>query len=152
MKSKRHELILALAQQGEINSQEQIIAHLASHGLPATQATVSRDMRDLGLKKSRRGGKTVYVLDPAGGAEAQRRKYHAVLAGALLGVDGAGHIACVHCAPGMAQGACAALDALPPAGVVGSLAGEDTIFLLCRSEDAMRVVCAEIKQYLEDDQ
>jgi len=147
MKTKRQELILRAVETGNISTQEQLLAYLHARGIEATQATVSRDVRELGLRKSR-GGKTVYEF-ASGEEQAQnRRKYLAILASSVLLVDGAGHIVCVRCAPGMAQGACAALDAMPQEGVVGSLAGEDTIFLLCRDETSMRAVQAEIRAML----
>ncbi|MCL2299706.1 MAG: hypothetical protein FWC27_06115 [Firmicutes bacterium] len=144
MKNQRQELILQAVEKGGVSTQEQILAYLRAHGEAAAQATVSRDIKVLGLrKKAGPGGRTVYELPRAGAEDARRRR--AVLSGAILSLDGAGNIACVRCAAGMAQGVCAALDAMPPEGVVGSLAGEDTIFLLCRGEAEMRAVLEEVK-------
>ena len=144
MKNRRQQLILQAVEKGAVSTQEQIIAYLQAHGEPAAQATVSRDIKVLGLRKrSGPGGGGGYELPRAGAEEARRRR--AVLGSAILSVDGAGNIACIRCSPGMAQGVCAALDAMPPEGVVGSLAGEDTIFLLCRGEAEMRAVREEVK-------
>ncbi|MDR2752980.1 MAG: arginine repressor [Oscillospiraceae bacterium] len=154
MKSRRQELILRAAEHGNVHTQEQILEYLQSHGVAATQATVSRDMRVLGLKKTvGKDGKTTYELRETAEAEALAlaRRRRALIADALLSVDGAGHMVCVHCSPGMAQGACAALDAMPPAGVVGSLAGEDTIFLLCRTAEDTRAVQEEILRLAKQD-
>ena len=146
MKNRRQELILQAVEKGGVSTQEQIIEYLCAHGEPAAQATVSRDIKVLGLrKKAGPGGRTVYELPQAGAEDARRRR--AVLGSSILSVDGAGQIACVRCIAGMAQGVCAALDAMPPEGVVGSLAGEDTIFLLCRGEAEMRAVREEIERY-----
>ena len=151
MKTKRQELILRAVETGDISKQEQLLAYLHAHGMEATQATVSRDVRELGLRKSvKKGGKTVYKFTSGEEQAKNRRKYLAILTSSVQLVDGAGHIVCVRCTPGMAQGACAALDAMPPAGVVGSLAGEDTIFLLCRDEAAMQAVQAEIRAMLSE--
>jgi len=146
MKNKRQELILESVQRGDVSTQEQILEYLRAHGCDATQATVSRDMKDLGLRKAvKRGGRAVYEITPAK-ADGFRRKYQGILASAVESVDGAGNIGCVHCGPGMAQSACAAIDAMPPEGLVGSLAGEDTVFLLCRSEERMRAIQEELRQ------
>lgn len=146
MKSRRQELILQAAAQGSVGTQEQMLDYLRAQGVPATQATVSRDMRELGLRKVTRRGRTVYEL----GGEDLLQKYRALLAGAVEDVDGAGHMVCVRCAAGMAQSACLAMDELRLEGVVGSLAGEDTVFLLCRGEAQMMAVQEEIRQYVAE--
>ena len=124
-----------------------MLDYLRANGMAATQATVSRDMRELRLRKAakRGGGIAVYEAAPE---EDKSAKYRTILRSAIEDVDGAGNIACVRCSAGMAQSACAAIDAMPPAGLVGSLAGEDTIFLLCRDEAHMRAVQEEIRQYV----
>ena len=150
MKIKRQELILEAVRREEVSTQEQLLDYLRAHGVDATQATVSRDMKELGLRKTvKRGGPAVYEAAPEQ-ADSFQRKYRGILAGAVESVDGAGNIVCVHCGPGMAQSACAALDAIPPEGIVGSLAGEDTVFLLCRSEELMRAVQEEILRLMQN--
>ncbi|MCL2494738.1 MAG: ArgR family transcriptional regulator [Oscillospiraceae bacterium] len=138
MKNRRQQLILQAVEKGEVSTQEQIIEYLRAHGEAAAQATVSRDVKVLGLRKSAGpGGRTSYELPPSSAESARRRT---VLGSSILSVEGAGNIACVRCSPGMAQGVCAFLDAMPPEGVIGSLAGDDSIFLLCRGEAEMRAV------------
>jgi len=148
MKNRRQQLILQAVERGAVSTQEQIIDYLRAHGEEAAQATVSRDIKVLGLRKSAGpGGRTVYGLPP-GTLESARRR--AVLGSSILSIDGAGNIACVRCVEGMAQGVCASLDANPPRGVVGSIAGDDTIFLLCRGEAEMHAVREEIERYFGD--
>ena len=145
MKNRRQQLILQAVERGAVSTQEQIIEYLRAHGEEAAQATVSRDIKVLGLRKSAGpGGRTAYEL-PRTASETTRRR--ALLGSSILSVDGAGNIACVRCVEGMAQGVCASLDANPPPGVVGSIAGDDTIFLLCRGEAEMRAVREEIEKY-----
>ena len=147
MKNRRQQLILQAVERGAASTQEQILEYLRAHGEEAAQATVSRDIKGLGLRKSAKaGGGGAYELPQAATESARRR---AVLGSAILSIDGAGNIACIRCVEGMAQGVCASLDAAPPEGVVGSLAGDDTIFLLCRGEAEMRAVREEIKTYVE---
>ena len=147
MKNRRQELILQAVAQGDIATQEQLLDYLRAHGMAATQATVSRDIRQLRLRKMARRGGAVYEV---AGEERDdpMSKYRLILHSAITGVDGAGNMVCVRCATGMAQSACVAIDAMPPEGVVGSLAGEDTIFLLCRDEGDMKAVQEELRQYV----
>ena len=146
MKNRRQQLILQAVEKGAVSTQEQIIEYLRAHGEPAAQATVSRDIKVLGLRKSQgQNGRTAYMPPQTGAEEVRRRR--AVLGSAILSVDGAGNIACIRCVEGMAQGVCASIDAAPPEGVVGSLAGDDTIFLLCRGEAEMRAVREVIAGY-----
>jgi len=151
MKAKRQELISRAIETENISTQEQLLAYLLAHGIESTQATISRDIREMGLRKTvQQGGKSSYESASKEDREKDRRKHLAILAGSVLLVDGAGHTVCLRCVPGMAQGACAALDAMPPEGVIGSLAGDDTIFLLCRNEAAMHAVQAAIRNMLTE--
>jgi len=147
MKNRRQELILQAVAQGDIATQEQLLAYLRQQGMAATQATVSRDIRQLRLRKVAKRGGAVYEVaqEPQ---EDPGAKYLNMLQNAIEGVDGAGNTVVVRCATGMAQSACVAIDAMPPEGVVGSLAGEDTIFLLCRSEECMKAVQDEIRGWM----
>lgn len=145
MKSKRQEMILRAVETGTISTQEQLLDYLLAQGLQVTQATVSRDMKELGLRKYKRDGKTFYKTKNE--SESRAQQYQAFLMSAVQSVEGAGNMVCVRCGAGMAQAVCAALDAMPPQGMLGSLAGEDTIFLLCRTEADMQAVCEQLLQY-----
>lgn len=145
MKSKRQEMILQAVETGTISTQEQLLEYLLAQGLAATQATVSRDMKDLGLRKYKRDGKTFYKTKNE--SESQAQQYQAFLMRAVHSVDGAGNMVCIRCGAGMAQAVCAALDDAPPQGMLGSVAGEDTIFLLCRTEADMHVAREQLLQY-----
>jgi len=143
MKTTRQALILRAVAQGDIATQEQLLKYLQEHGMAATQATVSRDMKELRLRKA-----GMYYEVASKEEENLTRKYRQMLQNAVEGVDGAGNMVCVHCSTGMAQSACVAIDAMPPQGLIGSLAGEDTVFLLCRSEAYMQAIQEEIAQYV----
>ncbi len=144
MKQRRRELILEAVREQAISTQEQLLGYLAASGVAATQATVSRDIRDLGLKKNvKRNGVACYAaIDARTGA-----RRHALLENSVISAEAVGNIVSVRCGPGLAQGACAALDEIALEDVAGSLAGEDTIFLLCRSDIAARRVREEIDRY-----
>ena len=144
-------MILQAVEQGNIATQNQLLVHLRVNGVHATQATVSRDIKELRLRKAvRRGGRAVYEIAPTREEDPGQRKFRAILSSAVEGVDGAGNIVCVRCGPGMAQGACAAIDALPIGDIVGTLAGDDTMFLLCRTEASMLAIQEEIRAYVAE--
>jgi len=138
-------MILQAVETGTISTQEQLLDYLLAQGLQVTQATVSRDMKELGLRKYKREGKTFYKTKNE--SESRVQQYHAFLMNAVHSVDGAGNIVCVRCGAGMAQAVCAAFDTMPPQGMLGSLAGEDTIFLLCRTEEDMQAVREQLLRY-----
>lgn len=135
MKKKRLELILKTIETSEISTQEELLEALKEHGLDVTQATISRDIKELGLIKSLgKGGKYRYSVPQTVVAEASKN-FHNIIAPSVLWVDYALNTAVVKCYAGMAQAVCAAMDTMHFDGVVGTLAGDDTIFVLCRSEE-----------------
>jgi len=142
MKSQRHALIYRLVTEQQIATQEQLLAALAHEGVVVAQATVSRDIAQLRLRKTG----MFYDVAPDTSRD-KTEKLRVILRGSIESVDGAGHTVCVRCEVGMAQSVCVAIDALAPAGILGSLAGEDTIFLLCRTEQDMQKIQEEIRQY-----
>ncbi len=134
MKKKRLELILRIIEEKDIATQEDLLFELRDHGLDVTQATVSRDIKELGLIKSMgRNGKYRYAVPKTAGGEAIKN-FHNIIAPSVLWVDYAVNTVVIKCYAGMAQAVCAAIDTMDFTGVVGTLAGDDTIFVLCRSE------------------
>jgi len=115
-------------------------------GFKVTQATVSRDIKFLKLIKTPVSSgqyKYSYVNNDF---EDFSRKYYSILAHSVTGINYAGNMAVVKCFSGMAQAACAAMDNLSIDKIVGTLAGDDTIFVLCRDEKA----AGEFKDCIED--
>ena len=135
MKKKRLELILKVIEQQDISTQEELLSALKEHGLDVTQATVSRDIKELGLIKSMgRNGKYRYTAPKAVDNETSK-SFHSIIAPSVLWVDSALNTVVIKCYAGMAQAVCAAFDTMELNGVVGTLAGDDTIFVLCRTEE-----------------
>ena len=101
-----------------------------------TQATISRDIKELRLyKRVDRTGKTRYAVGSASDDGAlQPRRYHGLMKESVRMIDYAGNTVVIKCIAGMAQAVCAAIDAMDMESVVGTVAGEDTIFLLVRQE------------------
>lgn len=137
MKKIRQEEILSLIRSGEIETQEELSEKLKEKGFPVTQATVSRDIRELGLRKiPGTQGRMVYsAADRRGGDDA----------GSILreirSLDTAANLVVLKTSPGLAMALGAKLDAMRLNGVVGSIAGDDTVFLAVKSrENAERVL------------
>ena len=134
MKSARHQAILDLIEQHPIDRQEDLLAHLREEGFDVTQATVSRDIRELQLVKTAT-------------ADGRYRYVPASASGKVLKVDYAGHMVLVKCFSGMANAACEVFDAKQWDNVVGTLSGDDTFFILMRSEDDAAAICKQLQQY-----
>ncbi len=135
MKSQRHELILEIINGQPVSTQEVLAELLAKKGIKTTQATVSRDIQQLALVKQRDFSEIYRYTLPAAAAEEK-----SLFAEAVLSVDYAMYTIVLKCRAGMAHGTCAAIDSVNHEGVVGTIAGDDTIFILVRSEaDAKRL-------------
>lgn len=141
MKKNRHEKIIEIIGQREIETQEELARALREAGYEVTQATVSRDIRELKLTKMQIGnGRQKYVI--MRGHDAQLSdKYIRVLRDAFVSMDQAQNIIVMKTFSGMAMAVAAALDALHIPQVVGCIAGDDTIMMAIRtSEDAILVM------------
>ena len=149
MKSKRHEKILELIERLDIETQESLLAELRAGGFSVTQATVSRDIRELGLVKAQSGkGTYKYSMNTAVGKEDMSFKFHAVFAEAVTGIDYAENIVIIHCYVGMASAACAALDSIRWQNLVGTIAGDDTIFCAMRDKSASAGFAQQLRRLI----
>lgn len=134
MKSKRHELILKIIEKYSVSTQEELLGRLRDNGFDATQATVSRDIKELRLVKAMgSNGQYRYVPNKTEPDELIA-KYNAIFVQSVISADYAGNIIVIRCYTGMANAACAAFDSMRWDGLVGTLAGDDTIFAVCRTE------------------
>ena len=150
LKSVRLQKILELIEKNRIDTQEQLQQLLRDQeNIQTTQATISRDIKELGLVKISDGEGNYYYAYGRRDRSNLEKKYHAVFMQSLLSVDYAGHITCIRCHTGMANAACAALDTMGFDGVVGTLAGDDTIFVLMRNEGQAEALAAQITAILD---
>lgn len=142
MKSGRHEAIIKIITENEIQTQELLQEKLRKAGYNVTQATVSRDIKSLSLTKMSTGdGRSIYVREPNAAKANQKVKFFSVFSEAVISVDYAQNIVVVKCHVGMGNAACAALDTMNLGGIVGTIAGDDTIFVLMRTNaDAARIM------------
>jgi len=149
MKSERHQAILDLIEKYPIDRQEELLAYLRRAGFDVTQATVSRDIRELRLVKTA-AGDGGYRYMPAGGsgkAGHSPNRFETIFRESVLKVDCAGHMVLVKCFSGMANAACEVFDAKTWDGVVGTLSGDDTFFILMRTEEAAAEITAQLQRY-----
>lgn len=150
MKAKRHAEILRIINEQDIETQEQMLDHLRRCGIRATQATISRDIKELNLVKQPGEGSYHYVVSAV-------RPPRRAIAGRLQNIfregvtscDVAQNIVVVKTMPGLAPAAGAALDGMELDGLVGSLAGDDTAILIMRTNQAADELCREIGSMLE---
>jgi arginine repressor len=146
LKTRRHAKILELINEYTIDTQEELLRLLRKDGFNVTQATVSRDIKELRLVKTLSGdGKYKYSAGKNNEKD-YSAKFYALLADSAVSINFACNLVVVKCLTGMAQAVCASMDSMHWDGVVGTLAGDDTIFIACKTEmDAERLV-AELKK------
>lgn len=150
MKNKRHEAILEIVQQKSVATQEELQKELRSRGFEVTQATVSRDIRRLHLLKQQvSGGRSIYVL-PSGKGSRENSRLVRVLKDSVKGVDSAQNILVIRTEAGMAMAAAAAIDGLAISGILGCIAGDDTIIAVLKTTEAAELACEKLSQDLQD--
>ena len=138
-KSLRHRALRDLVTRRSIRTQRELVAALRAQGIPATQATISRDITELGLHKVERGGGSVYALPAERGAEqTAEARLRALLADVPLELVAAGSILVLRTLPGSAHAIAASLDRLRLPEIVGTVAGDDTLFVALADERALR--------------
>ena len=147
MKIKRHSKIIELINTYDIETQEELAQRLEDSGFVVTQATVSRDIRDLKLSKVVYGdGKQKYSLMPK--QDGISEKYLKILKDAFISMDMAQNILVVKTVSGMAMAVAAALDSLQMSEIVGCIAGDDTIMAAIRSVDDTVTVMERIRKLI----
>lgn len=145
MKTKRHSKIVELINSYDIETQEELAQKLEEGGFVVTQATVSRDIRDLKLSKVvTANGKQKYSLMPK--QDGISEKYVRILGEAFVSMDMAQNILVVKTVSGMAMAAAAALDSMQMSEIVGCIAGDDTIMAAIRSVEDTVVVMERIRK------
>ena len=146
MKNNRQKQILALIEENEITTQEELIEKLRESGYNVTQATVSRDIKQLKLIKIQSDNDTYkYAQSGAETGPAINAKYVNILAETVTDVDYAGHLIVVKTYNGMAMAAGAAFDSMRWNGILGTIAGDDTVFIAVRTESYAREISERIR-------
>lgn len=148
MKAKRQAKILELLKDKRFKNQEELIAELRNLGFAATQATISRDMKELGLIKTPIGnGEYKYASAPSKAPVVSEKTLN-IFKSYVISVDYSFNMVVLKTQSGVAQAVCAAFDSGLRRGVLGTIAGDDTIFIVTDGEDTSLVLSAELKKLI----
>ena len=150
MKFQRHNLILKLIEEEPIETQKELSDRLRAAGFRVTQATVSRDIKELRLVKVLdHDDKYKYAVAAADAPGEFAARFRNIFRESVVRIDYAGHMVVIKTLSGVASAATAAIDNMNLPNIVGSLAGDDTIFLAMRDEHHACALCAEIQAMLK---
>ena len=148
MKTTRHNKILELINKYPITTQEELIEYLRSEGYDVTQSTVSRDIKQLRLTKTLLAdGKYRYQASPSA-EKGAKNNFGTIFSSSVVSVECAMNIVVIKTFSGMAQAACAALDMMSFSGILGTIAGEDTILVVCKDEQGAVHCRDEFRGYI----
>ena len=149
MKNNRQSMILEIISQENIETQEQLLVRLQERGISSTQATISRDIKQMHLIKEP-VGQGVYKYAVSGNRSKLNfaEKLRPIFRESITSIDYAQNIVVLKTMPGLASAACSALDNMKIAYMVGTLAGDDTAFLLMKDTESAVAFCEEIKEML----
>ena len=148
MKKSRQEMILEIIEKEDIETQNQLLEALAKAGIKSTQATLSRDIRDLHLVKELSTGGYRYV---AGGKESgidHNIRLKKIFRESVVDYTVAQNIIVIKTLPGLADAACSTLDRMNIPNLAGTIAGDDTAFLAMKDNAAAEYFCREIEKML----
>ncbi len=148
-KRDRHRAILDIVGAHVVGSQEELRRHLHDRGWDVTQSTLSRDLHELRLARVPTGDGMRYISTNANatsGADQARAALATLLPQLFDRLDGVGELAVVHTVPSGAQPIAAALDAAAWPDVIGTIGGDDTILIICRSTDARLRITERLQQ------
>jgi transcriptional regulator of arginine metabolism len=149
MKSKRQDAILHIIATQEIETQEQLLESLKDQGITTTQATISRDIKQLHLvKELTSGGLYKYAVSQRRAAVNLAGRLQTIFRESVISFDVAQNIVVLKTMPGLANAAAAAMDGMEIPDLVGSLAGDDTAILIMRSNEAAEEFCHQIREML----
>lgn len=149
MKSKRQQEILDIIATHEVETQEQLLEYLKGRGIATTQATISRDIKQLRLvKELAHGGVSKYTVSYHRAAANFSGKLRTIFRECVTSFDVAQNIVVLKTMSGLASAAGAAIDNMDLPDLVGSLAGDDTAILIMRTNEAAAEFCEEIREML----
>lgn len=149
MKNERQMMILEIISQESIETQEQLLSRLQDRGISSTQATISRDIKQMHLIKEP-VGQGVYKYSVSGNRTKLNfaERLRTIFRESITSIDNAQNIVVVKTMPGLASAACAALDDMDLSYMMGSLAGDDTAFLVMKDTESAISFCKEIQEML----
>ena len=149
MKNKRQEKIVSLITRYEIETQEELIGMLNKEGFRVTQATVSRDIRELKLTKVLTGRGSYRYTVSAGNENAPSIKFNRALINSIINVDYALNNIVIKTFPGLATAVATGLDSIDSKDILGCVAGDDTIIMVVKTENSAKDISARIHAFLD---
>lgn len=151
MKKTRQRKILEIIRKNDVETQEELAKLLQAEGITVTQATVSRDIRELKLFKApaENGGQKYAAQEPGEEADPIENRYIRVLHDAFVSAEAAQNILVLKTVSGMAMAAAAALDAMEFQEIVGCIAGDDTIFVAVRTIEEAQGLADKIHKIIQ---
>lgn len=150
MKSSRQTKIIEIITENNVRTQEELIERLRKNGYDVTQATVSRDIKQLGLLKSSDGSDGYKYVMPKKETVHLDLKFRNILKETVIRAVDAENIVVIKTYSGMANAAAAAVDALSGDTIIGSIAGDDTIFVVTKDDSSANDFSTVIKSIIEE--
>ena len=149
MKPTRHVKILEIIKNRSVSTQQELRQALLDEGYEVTQATVSRDINDLKLIKVRTStGKCAYAISGRDESVTNPEKFSKLFSEAMINAENAENIVVVKSYPGMANALCSLIDAMKNPDIVGTIAGDDTIFIVLRSSERAEDFKNELNKFI----
>lgn len=146
---RRQAKILEIISSNDIETQEQLQSMLLGSGYEVTQATISRDIKELRLvKELSSNGRYVYSTGQKNNDSITKRT-GGIFNESIIRIDYALNTVVIKCFTGMANAACATIDSMNLDEIVGTIAGDDTIFILCRSEETAKIFTSKLRNILD---
>lgn len=150
MKLRRQQLILEIIESKPITTQEELARELEKRGISTTQATISRDIKELQLVKVPAGGDVYRYARPQNQMDSSRsqERLRRLFQDAVVSIDFSENIIVVHTLPGAAQGVASAIDQAGWREIIGTVAGDDTIFVIVKPRDVVMQVVEKLESLL----
>ena len=149
MKSQRQAKILEIITNRDVETQEQLLAALQEAGFRGTQATISRDIKELRIIKEQTSmGTYRYATSSSEMSGTFSSRMNTIFRECVVSFDYAQNIVVIHTLPGLASAAASAIDAMNMSAVLGSLAGDDTVMVVMRDMNTAATFCHEIQNLL----
>ena len=149
MKSQRQAKIMEIISTRNVETQEQLLAALQKEGFRGTQATISRDIKELRIVKELTSlGTYRYTAAGSEPSGSFSSRLNAIFRECVTGFDYAQNILVIHTLPGLASAAASTIDAMKMSVVLGTLAGDDTVFVVMRDSNSAAAFCGEIRNLL----
>ena len=149
MKSQRQAKIVEIISNTDVETQEQLLQALVEAGFNSTQATISRDIKEMRIVKELTSlGTYRYSVPEKDAAPTLSDRLNNIFRECVISIDYAENIIVIHTLPGLASAAGSALDAMKISVVLGTLAGDDTVVVIMRDTNAAAAFCGEIKSLI----